>query len=52
MPISEINILEGVQNQKKIYRVRIGPVANLKLADELTELLSQRGLTGTRIVTD
>ena len=52
MPISEINIQESVQNQKKIYRVRIGPVANLKLADELTELLSQRGLTGTRIVTD
>lgn len=52
MPITEIKIMEGVQNQKKIYRVRIGPVANLKLADELTELLSQHGLTGTRIIMD
>ena len=52
MPVSKISIQEGLKNKKAIYRVRIGPVASMKLADELTDLLSQRGLTGSRIVTD
>ena len=52
MPVSEISIQESKENKKIIYRVRIGPVASMKLADELTDLLSQRGLTGSRIVTD
>ena len=52
MPVSKISIQEGLKNKRAIYRVRIGPVASMKLADELTDLLSQRGLTGSRIVSD
>lgn len=52
IPLSKINILKNTQDQKTIYRVRIGPVANMDLANKLTDKLHQHGLSGVRIISD
>jgi len=48
----KLHITEGLSNQKPIYRVRIGPLASVETADQLTQLLADQGIQSPRIVID
>lgn len=52
MPLARVQIQRGVSKQRTIYRVRIGPLANVDEADRLSDALARRGLRDTRIVVD
>jgi rare lipoprotein A len=52
MPLPRVQIQRGVSHERTIYRVRIGPLADVDEADRLSDALAHRGLTDTRIVVD
>lgn len=45
-------ISTGFNNQNKLYRVRIGPLASIDEADQLAEKISQAGVASPYIVVD
>jgi len=47
-----LQISEGKSNRKPIYRVRIGPLANVETADKLTQFLVDQGIESPRVVID
>ena len=47
-----LQISEGLSNQKPIYRVRIGPLASVESADKVTQLLIDQGIESPRVVID
>ena len=47
-----LQISEGLSQQKAIYRVRIGPLANVEAADRLTQFLADQGIESPRVVID
>jgi len=47
-----LQISEGLSQQKPIYRVRIGPLANAEAADKLTQFLADQGIESPRVVID
>ncbi len=47
-----LQISEGLSQQKPIYRVRIGPLANVEAADKLTQFLTNQGIESPRVVID
>ena len=48
----KLHISETVSNQKHIYRVRIGPLANVETADRLTRSLAEQGIASPHVVID
>jgi len=48
----KLHISETVANQKHIYRVRIGPLANVETADRLTRTLTEQGIASPHVVID
>jgi rare lipoprotein A len=47
-----IHISESVSNQRPIYRVRIGPLANAAEADRMASELGRHGIANPRVVID
>lgn len=48
-----VSISEGTSNQRTVYRVRIGPVADVQAAESLSRMLQDQGITQSpHIVTD
>jgi rare lipoprotein A len=47
-----LQISEGLSQQKPIYRVRIGPLASVETADKLTQFLVDQGIESPRVVID
>ncbi len=50
--VDEIEIIKTRLNDTVLYRVRIGPMANLDDAGRLTKTLTRSGINGARIVVD
>ena len=48
----QLHISEAVSNQQAIYRVRIGPLASVETADQLTKILTAEGIESPRVVID
>ncbi len=48
----ELRITETVSDQKHIFRVRIGPLANVETADRLTRILTDQGISPPHVVID
>jgi len=48
----ELRITETVSDQKPVFRVRIGPLANVETADRLTRTLADQGISSPRVVID
>lgn len=51
-PIGPAQVAEAVIGQRRFYRVRIGPIASVKKADQLLELVSASGYPEARLVVD
>ncbi|VAW75221.1 Septum-associated rare lipoprotein A [hydrothermal vent metagenome] len=51
-PNGKLHISEGNTNQKRIYRVRIGPLDSVESADQLAQSLLQHGIESPRVVID
>ncbi len=49
---ANLHISEGLANQKRIYRVRIGPLQTVESADNVTQMLTGQGILSPRIVID
>lgn len=47
-----LHISETVSNQQAVYRVRIGPLASIESADQLTKILAAEGIKSPRVVVD
>ncbi len=48
----KLHISEGVSREKPIYRLRIGPLASVETADQLTKSLADQGIQSPRVVID
>lgn len=48
----QAHISQGIANQQPIYRVRIGPLASVETADQLSQTLIDRGIQAPRVVID
>ena len=48
----QLQITEAVSNQQAVYRVRVGPLASVETADQLTKLLATQGIESPRVVID
>jgi len=48
----ELRITETVSDHKPVFRLRIGPLANVETADRLTRLLTDRGISSPHVVID
>jgi len=48
----KLHITETVSGQKPIFRVRIGPLANVETADRLTRVLADKGISSPHVVID
>jgi len=48
----ELHISEAVSAQKPVFRVRIGPLANVEAADQLTRTLADQGISSPHVVID
>jgi peptidoglycan lytic transglycosylase len=48
----DLQIIAGVTSNRPVYRVRIGPLANVESADRLTRLLADHGIHDPRVVID
>jgi rare lipoprotein A len=48
----ELRISETMSNQKHIFRVRVGPLANVESADRLTRILAAQGISSPHVVID
>lgn len=51
-PAGEPKVMEAVVNGKTFYRVRFGPIDNVKLADQILGDVIRRGYPGARVVVD
>ena len=49
---AELRITEAVHAQKPVFRVRIGPLANVETADRLTRTLADQGISSPHVVID
>jgi len=47
-----LTISESTTDNQRVYRVRIGPLASVETADELTHLLADHGIRSPRVVID
>ncbi len=47
-----IQISEGYASQKRVYRVRIGPLQTIESADRVTQILAGQGMPAPRVVID
>lgn len=50
--VNNVRISQLINPDNTLYRVRIGPVANVGEADRLTQMLAQIGIHGARVVID
>ncbi|MFQ5642169.1 MAG: septal ring lytic transglycosylase RlpA family protein [Thiogranum sp.] len=48
----ELRITRKDSGQKPVFRVRIGPLANVETADRLTRLLADKGISSPHVVVD
>ncbi len=48
----KLHISEGVSDQHRVYRVRIGPLESIERADSLAQSLHQHGVESPRVVID
>ena len=48
----ELLITETIYDQKHIFRLRIGPLANVETADQLTRMLTDQGISAPHVVID
>ncbi len=48
----ELRITEAVHARKPVFRVRIGPLANVETADRLTRTLTEQGINSPHVVID
>jgi len=48
----ELRITETVSDKKHIFRLRIGPLANVETADRLTRILTDQGVGSPHVVID
>jgi len=48
----ELLITESVSDQKHIFRLRVGPLANVETADRLTRMLADQGINTPHVVID
>ncbi|GMQ88728.1 MAG: septal ring lytic transglycosylase RlpA family protein [Gammaproteobacteria bacterium] len=48
----ELRITETVSDEKHIFRLRIGPLANVETADRLTRILTDQGIGSPHVVID
>ena len=51
-PAGKLRISKGVSNNRPIYRVRIGPLETVELADSLARNLMQHGIESPHVVID
>ena len=51
-PNGKLHISEGDSNQRRVYRVRIGPLDSVESADQLAQSLLQHGINSPRVVID
>ena len=49
---AELRITEALHAQKPVFRVRIGPLANVETADRLTRTLADHGISSPHVVID
>ena len=47
-----LTISESTTDNQRVYRVRIGPLASVETADQLTQLLADHGIRSPRVVID
>jgi rare lipoprotein A len=48
----KLHISEATSNNQRVYRVRIGPLASVETADELTHRLADHGIRSPHVVID
>lgn len=48
----KLQITEAISNQQPVYRVRVGPLASVETADQLTKILATQGIESPRVVID
>ncbi|MFC1772233.1 septal ring lytic transglycosylase RlpA family protein [Pseudomonadota bacterium] len=48
----QLQITEAISNQQPVYRVRVGPLASVETADQLTKILATHGIESPRVVID
>jgi rare lipoprotein A len=48
----QLHIIEAISNQQTVYRVRVGPLASVETADQLTKILAGQGIESPRVVID
>lgn len=51
-PLGNAEIAETLVDQRRLYRVRLGPLATVAEADRLIEVLAANGFTDARVVVD
>jgi len=51
-PSGKLHISEGNTDQRRVYRVRIGPLGSVESADQLSQSLLQHGIESPRVVID
>jgi rare lipoprotein A len=47
-----LHISETVSRQKRVYRVRVGPLDTVESADQATQILAAQGITSSQVVID
>lgn len=50
--VGQVGIQEGASGEQRVYRVRIGPLASVAVADETAEVLRQIGVLNFQVVVD
>jgi len=48
----ELRITESISDHKPVFRLRIGPLANVETADRLTRMLTDQGISSPHVVID
>jgi len=48
----DLKISEGISDSQPVYRVRIGPLASVETADQVTRLLADHGIRSPQVVID
>lgn len=49
---AKLHISEGMSNEKRVFRVRIGPLDTIESVDQLTQLLVAQGIQSPSVVID
>jgi len=50
--IGNVFIHEGWSNQRRLYRVRVGPIASVEQADQLADIIENMGVTNFHLVVE